>query len=368
MASGVTPDGIPVSNRVENFSDRKLHAKVVDNILNSRTLWSRLNGNGTPFIGSTMDYTIKITDSGLGEFYSGLETLSTAASDNTITLSYAHTAFAQPVVLPLLESMANTGPKQAINLDQHKFDEAVAEATQKLGSAVYGTGSGDQPLGLGAIVDDGTDVSTIGGQSRSTYSTLKATRTDSGGTLSLSKLATLYSAVSSAGINSEKPTSMWTTQTIFDLYESLLAPQVRAEYASVGFNAVSLRGTAVLKSEALLKGAAGFTALTYRGVPLIADDAAPAENLWMLNERYVMWKGRTTVPSKFAGFLSRVSLGTPSTMEGVASAPSKYHGWFSQKPQMMPNQAGIIARYHVIGQLVCSQPRRNGRLTGITSV
>lgn len=368
MADGITPDGIAPSNRVENFGERKLAAKVVDNILNSAVLMSRFMGNGQPFMGNTADFTIKITDSGLGEFFSGLETLSSSASDTTITLSYAHTAFAQPVVLPMLESMANTGPTATIDLDSFKMQEAVAEATSRMGSAAYGLGTGDQPLGLGAIVDDGTDAGTIGGQSRTTYSQLDATRTASGGTLTLAKLATLEDAVSAAGVESESPTLNVTTKAVWSLYEELLNPQVRAEYASVGYNALAVRGNEVLKSRADLKGAAGFTALTYRGVPVIKDDKATAQNWWMLNERYLFWKGRSIVPSKFRGQLSKVNLGTPSTIEGVAAAPSNNNGWFFQDLQMMPNQAGMIGRYYVIGQLCSNQPRRNGRLTGVTGV
>jgi len=80
----------------------------------------------------------------------------------------------------MLESFANDGPQQAINLDVYKMEEAQMEAIAKLGPAFYGTGSGNQPLGLGAIVDDGTAVGTIGGQSRTTYTTLKSTVTSLG--------------------------------------------------------------------------------------------------------------------------------------------------------------------------------------------
>lgn len=367
MANGITPDGIAVNNRVENFGSRKLHARVVDNVLSARTYWSRLQGMGTPFIGNTQDYTIKITDSGLGEFYSGLETLNSAASDTTITLSYAHTAFSQPIVLPFLESLANATAPDRIDLDSFKVDEAVAEAIQRLGTAVYGTGAGDQPLGLEAIVDDGTNASTIGGQSRTTYSALNATVTASGGTVSLSKLATLEDAISASGIESEEPNINVTTKAIWSLYEELLSPQVRASYASVGYDSLPIRGQGIMK-RADLKGAAGFTALSYRGKPVIKDDACTSGVWYMLNERYFGWKGRTVVGPKFAGMYKKVSLGTPKTMEGVAAAPSDDHGWFFQDFQAMPNQAGIIARYHVVGQVCASQPRRNGKLTGITGV
>ena len=367
MAQGITPDGIAVHNRVEATTERKLNAKVVDNILNSRTYFSRLMGMGKPFRGSTFDYTIKITDSGLGEFFSGLETLATSASDTTITLSFAHAAFAQPVVLPMLESFANTGPEATIDLDLFKLEEAVAEATQKLGAAAYGTGSGDEPLGLGAIIDDGTDVGTIGGQTRSSYDPLDATRTASGGTLTLAKLATLHDNCTAAGVETEEPNIHLTNKTVWSLYEQLLTPAVRAEYSAVGYPKVPIRGSGIVKPTEL-KGGSGFTALSYRGAPVLKDDACTAQNWFMVNERYIDWRGRTVVPSKFKGQLSKVDLGTPKTMEGVAAAPSKYHGFFFQDLRMLPNQAGMIGRYYVIGQMVVSQPRTNGRLTGITGV
>lgn len=370
MAQGVTPDGINPNARINATTERKLYAKVVDNILNSRTFMARLFGNGKPFNGKTYDIPIKVVDSELGEFFVGLEALSGAASDTLIELSYAHTAFAQPVVSIMLESMANSGAAQTIDLDVFKLEEAVAEASSRLGAAVFGDGTADRPLGLAAQVDDGTTAGTIGGQSRTTYSALNGTVTASGGTLTLNKLATLEDATRASGLESERPTIHVTTKTVWSLYEQLLQPNVRAEYASVGYNALSLRGNAIMKSEAQLKGAAGFTALSYRGRPVIADDAATAGVWFMVNENYLYWAGRSIVPGAYRGVLEKVNLTNDKTIEGVAAqiAPPKDYGWFSQGRQQLPNQAGMIGRIYVIGQICGSQPRRHGKLTGITGV
>ena len=370
MAQGITPSGINPNARLEATTERRLYRKVVDNVLSGRTLMTRLMGNGKPFNGKTFDIPIKVTDSGLGEYFVGLETLSSAASDTLIELSFAHTAFAQPVVSVMLESFANSEPEQSIDLDVFKLEEAVQESIQSLGTAGYGIGSSNQPLGLEAHVDDGTNTSTFGGQSKTTYAALNSTVTASGGTLSLAKLATLESAVSAGGIETEYPTIYFTTKTVWDLYERLLQPSVRAEYASIGYPAISLRGNSIVRSRAELKGGAGFTALSFRGVPVVADDACTSGVWYALNERYLEWRGRTIVPSKYSGVLEKVSLGAASTMEGVGGynkAPSDA-GWFFQKMQMMPNQAGMVGRFYVIGQLVGSQPRRQGKLTGITGV
>ena len=367
MAQGVTPDGIAVHNRIEGLTQRKLHARVVDNVLDHPSYMSRLMGAGKPFSGKVMDFTIKITDSGLGEFYSGLETLNTQASDTTIELSYAQTAFSQPIVVPMLEAFANTGPEGIILLGAFKTDEAGAEAEQKLGTALYGTGSGDQPLGLEAIVDDGTNAGTIGGQSRTTYSALNATVTDSLGTISLSKMRTLHNNISSAGGGREQANIGVTTKSVWGFMEQLYSPQVRASYEAVGYSRVPMKGNAAVPP-AELKGGGGLTALTWGGIPIIKDDFCTSQVLYMLNENYFGWYGRTRVPPEFAGKLRNVDLGTPSTIEGTAALPSKHHGWFVQKSQMPINQAGIVGRYHVIGQMCATQPRRNGQLTGVLGV
>jgi hypothetical protein len=360
----MSADGITNSNRVEHTTERKLYAKVVDNVLSSRTLFARIVGNGKPFMGKTMDFTIKITDSAQGEFYTGVEALNSSASDTTIQLSYAHYPFSQPVVLPFVDLFANTGKEATIDLAAFKMEEAGAEAIQNLGSAIYGLG-GTQINGLGALVDDATDVTTVGGQSRSTYAVLKATRTASGGTVSLSKLATLFDNCSAAGIQSEEPTLGVTTKTVWSLLESLYTPFIQASY-NLG-TVLPVRASSVQK-EGAFKGMVGFNYLTFRGVPIIKDDACTSGNVFFLNENYLNWHGRSIVPEKLSGKVEKVDLGTPSTMEGAAVAPSAYNGFFYQKEQVVINQAGLIGRLHVYGQLVTSQPRRHGRLTGITSI
>lgn len=360
-------DGIQFGNRVDNFTERKLYAKVVDNILSSRTYFSRIMGQAKPFMGKTMDFTIKISRTGTGEWFTGLETLNTSATDTTIPLSYAQNAYHQPIAIPLVDAIANTGSEATIPLVKFKFEEAASEAVQDIGTALYGNGSANQILGLGALVDDGTVVGSIGGQSRSTYTQLKATSTASGGTLSLAKMATLFDTISASGQASESPNIMVTTKTIFSLYEQLLTPNVRASYEAVGYNQVPLRGDVKMVKPVDLQNGAGFNALTYRGIPMIADDACTSGVLFMLNERYFGWFGRTIVPEEFTD-LEYVDLGQASTAEGVMAAPSKYHGFFKQKSQMMPNQAGLLGHLYCIGQLMTWQPRRLGKLTGITSV
>src|ERR1035437_1938517 len=159
-------DGIQNSNRVTGTTTRKLYTKVVDQVLNSPTYYSRLVSQGEPFEGSTEDVTYDVTSDTTGQFFIGLETLNSAATNTTATASFGHTAFTQPVVSIMIESFANVGSLGVIPLDTFKYEKGAAQALQALGAAIYGTGNASQPLGLTAIIDDGTNVGTIGGLSR----------------------------------------------------------------------------------------------------------------------------------------------------------------------------------------------------------
>lgn len=326
-------------------------------------------GKGKPFVGKTMDFTVDITSDTQGQWFNGLETLDAAAVTTTIPLSYAQTNFEQPKVSVMVESFANSGAQQAIPLDVFKYEKTMAQSLQALGTAVYGTGTTNQMNGLGNII---LDSGTIGGQSRTTYSALNAYVLASGGTMTLTKIAQVVDNVSASGLASEEPTLLVSNKTLWSLYESLLNPTVRQAYTAEGYNAMSVRGTRVEKNMKSIAGGIGFNALTFRGIPWIKDDFASAQSLFALNENYLFWAGRTEVPSDWKGFLEKVNLGTMKTYEGTGASamelPSEYNGWFWQKELVMPSQAGTISRCYVIGNLMTTQPRRLGKLTGVTGV
>lgn len=370
-------DGIQYNNRVDNFGNRDLYNKVVDQVLNSATYYSRMVSQGEPFEGKTQAVTMDVLQDTQGQFFTGLETLNSAASNTTITLEFAQTAFTQPVVSIMVESFANQGSiGGVIKLDTFKFEKAAAQSLVALGSSIYGTGSAAQPLGLTAIIDDGTNVGTIGGQSRSTYPVLDSTITAyASGKLTLATMATQYDNAIASGLAEETPNIGLTTKTVFSLYEQLLTPNVRAMYEEVGYDRVQLRSKYGQRNDATLRNSAGFTALTYRDLHVMRDDqAATAASgvLWFINEDYIKWHGRDSVPEEYKDVLEKVDFGTLSAYEGTGAMnldlPSSYHGWYYQKPLTIPDQAGRIARFYVIGQTVPHAFRRHTKGTGITGV
>lgn len=361
-------DGAPFGSNVDNFNDRKLYAKVVDQIQNAPTFYSRVQSKGQPMEGKTMDWTVDVVADTQGEFFTGLETLNSSYINSTITLSYAQTAFTQPKVGKMLDDFANVGSMAIINLDVFKYQKAAAESMQRLGSAIYANGTANRPNGLGiGVLDSGT----IGGQSRSTYPQLNATVTASGGTLTLAKMATLDDNTRAASLMQSTTNIGVTTKTVWSLYESLLQPNVRQGYMDYGPPKLGIRAMTATRGDRANDGA-GFLAIEHRGKPIIADDFATSGYLYYLNEDSFGWVARSIVPEKYKGMVEKVNLGTKGSYEGVGQQildlPSEFNGWFFQKDMVLPNQAGTIGRLYVIGQFCFWEPRRNGVLTGITGV
>ena len=246
---------------------------------------------------------------------------------------------------------------------QFKLDEATQEIEDQIGDLIYDDGTGGTPansdfLGMGAFVDDGTDVTTIGGLSRDNYSVLNAIRTDSNGTVSLAKMATLVSNVSAGSVRRTRPTLMTADESVWDFIETLITPTLNANYQTIEYSYVTRNSKAPIKG-AELKAAAGFTSIIYKGIPIVADEKATSGILFALNENFLDWHG------KFDPRLSKINMGT-STMDSVyADAPSINHG-FNFSGWLTPTGSyGDIAHVYLFGNAVCWQPRRLGKLYDI---
>lgn len=371
MANGsLTPGGGALPSNVYNFSTGKAAATVVDGILNYPSLASRLMYKGKQFSGdgrgeqSTIIKDVKIASRSQFQWFDGLDALNSSAENVVVQLQFTDAHGTMPMVEIMTDSFAREGDGEDVDYPAFEYEDALNETVDGLSQAMFGVGgTSDQPFGLEGAVDNGTNLATWGGQTRASYDSLDSTVTASSGTMTLAKLATLRSTISDMGPK-ESPTAIYTTDTIADLYEQFLTPTVSREYKSM-----SVGGMYPTATEAPNMGQGFGGVNTFSGIPILRDKRATSGVLYMINENYLQWHGRTRVPKSFKEFVSPVNLGKGKVIEGQAAMrPSQYHGFFYQAKQMMPNQAGIISRFYVFGQLTNFQPRRSGKLTGITSV
>ncbi len=360
-------DGIQNSGRVDQLGNPKLYTKVVDQVLLSPTVMTRSMFGAKEFEGKTQDIDLDVVSDTQGQWVTGLEELNMSAVSTTVRTSFAHAAFTQPQVSIMLESFANQGSLGVINLDSFKYEKAAAQVVQAIGAAAYGFGTANQILGLEAIVDDGSNNSTIGGISRSTYSQLDAYPvTVTSNKLTLATLDTLHDNIRAAGLTNEKPNIAYTTKAVWSLYGQLLQSYVRQSYREAGYDKLTNSMKWAQRSNPELRASAGFDGLTYRTLTVIDDDFANAGQLYMVNEDYLNWYGRSTVPDEYRDTIEHVSFGDDSTYEGTGALaasemPSTNHGFFYQPPQQMPTQGGKYARFWTIGNYIADSYRRHGK-------
>lgn len=359
------------SERVLALTQDYLLPKVVDNTLGSNVLLFRLLGNAKEGKGESIKKALKYQSSGTASSFSGMDTFIAQELNTKVRISYDMRGVRIPVGVSGMEAVANAvSETQVTDLVKEALEESQQELMDKLGDIIYGDGTGNgskDPLGLGAIVDDATSVATLGGLARATYPVLNATRTASGGALTLGKLATLFSNISS-GSGMTTPTLIVSNETVWDLYEQLLTPSVRENYTMFGYYNVGRTGGATRgqQGEQGLKGTQGFVAVTYKGIPWVRDEKSPSGTAWMLNENWLDWYGWDA--RGMFGY-NKISLGS-QTIEGqYAESPmSEFNGFNWSGFRAPTNQFAGIADIIILGNLVSFQPRRHGRLTGITGV
>src|SRR3990167_4347502 len=215
------------TNRVTTITQDTILPKVVDTILGDNWITFRILSNAKAWSGETLKKPIKVVKSTLGGSFSGLDTHSTSTVDTRIMASFDPRGYEMPVAIPGIEKAVNRTEAQVLNLVTVEVESAMDDACDDIGTMLYADGTGNSSkdfLGWDALNDDSTSVVTLGGLSRTTYPTLKGTRTASGGVLDLDKIATLISAVSAGSSIRRRPSVLDSNETVWDLYESLLTP------------------------------------------------------------------------------------------------------------------------------------------------
>lgn len=338
-------------NRLTSTTNNRLLPKVVDSILGSNVLATRMLVKAQKWVGRQIEKTVKTSKNTQGSSFSGLDTFGTSTVDTRIKLSFDPKFYEIPVVVPLTELSVNrSDPNRIVDLAAIEMASSAEDGADDIGTMFYGDGTGNSSkdfLGLEAIVDDGTNAATYGGQTRSTYTTLKSTVTASGGSLSLLKMSTLYAAVSSGGT---KTTLGLTTETIFNLYEQLLQPQERIT-----------KDVPIMRDARGLIAGTGFTGLFFKGFPILADEKCTSGVLYFLNEDFLEWRGVPMAETQAVKFNVMDIEGNDYT--NVQGLGFSWSGWI-----IPSNQAALIGHIYLGGEFWSSNPKRQGKLTGVTTV
>ena len=281
----------------------------------------------------------------------GFDQLPTGFTDTRVLLKYNPKFVAANVALAGTDLIANNTAAKVLDLTKLEMQSRAQDLADGIGTMLWGNGTGNgskDMLGLAAIVDDGTSVATIGGLSRSTYPTLASTVT-SATTLSLATMRTLYNAIADATV---APTRAYTDYPTWALYEQLLQPQEKI------FKEVNIVPN--------YKGYEGFAGLMYAGMEIVPDRKATTGNLVFLNENFIDFYGLDADLEAFEGskkvdVAGKLFVG--NQYNEVGNLGFYWTGFIKTNTQFAFNSFIVLA-----GNLCTDNPRRHGKLTGVTGV
>jgi len=355
------------NDRLTDITYQYILPVLVDGASNSNVWTSRLLSNYEDWEGVTYNVPVQTAFSSTGGSFNGMDTFSTAATNNTRQMTFYLTGDYQSIVIPGIEAAVNgNSESQVIKLMTAKADEAKISAADSIGNQGYGYGVGKSFDGLGNAIDSGSIAPSYGGLTRSSYTFLVSDVTAvANNTITLDYLGSEFDNASAASSTSESPTMGLMQKNIWTFLEGLLMPTVQARYeglATRGYNRVDGKtpmGSSVPEGSTELSASGGFISITFRGRPMVADDKATAQTFFWVNEKYIAFHVQRYGELKDIG-------STVESMEGFyedVPFPSAF-----QFRDMMSsiNQLGQVGVVILLGNLIDKQPRRSSKLTGIT--
>lgn len=356
------------TNRVNTITLETIVPKIYDQVLNDNFITYRWIGNGKRgnWSGRVLQVPIKLSTNPQVKSFQGMDTFGTNQVETRQLLSYDPRGIQASVAISGMEQSVNgVSESQVIDLLKAEMESTGNDLMDGIGSIFYldGTGNSNKDfLGANVLNDDGTTSDLIGGLSRATNPALKGYRTAAAsGIMNLSGLGTAFDSVAGGNAIMQQPTIIQSSESEWTDYEQLLSPTVRENYNAQGGFVVTRTSRAPIPRNQL-NAAMGYTCLSWRGIPWIKDEKAPTGTVWFNNENYIEWRSLRGVG------LQQISLNS-NIVEGVYNdAPSSATGlqWTGLRESY--NQYGSVGYFILMGNMIATQPRRQGRITSITGI
>ena len=259
-----------IDNQTIYQTQDKIAATIVDGILDGNLIASLIFSNGKPWnYGEKFKKNLKYKKSRALGWYTGMGDFNTAQQKVLTQMEWTPSSMYASVTLPYFDLSVNKS-LPVIQMETSAMLSAQQDMIDSIGTAFYGSGANSQCDGLGNIVDDGTVAATYAGLTRATYPTpLNSDVDTSVGSISLN---TISQSIDEATVGSEEPDIIITTQTLWRALEDLLFPSIQATYGAAGSRKTKINRLGEVTAGETLSGLAGYTAIHYRGIPIVKDE------------------------------------------------------------------------------------------------
>jgi hypothetical protein len=239
-----------IATTIENRS-----GELADNVTNNNALLRRLKerGNSRPFSGGRVIFEeIMYADASTNttNSYSGYETINVSPNSPISGANYSICQYASSVTMNGLEMLQNASKEQIIDLLDGRMAVAEAELQNRIGTDVYGDGTGNggkNITGLAAAVPDTPTTGTYGGISRVDWTFWRSQKysgvTDGGAAVSAANIAAYMTDLSLRLVRgTNKPDVAIADNTYYGYYvKSLQAIQRVTDETKAGAGFQSLK-------------------------------------------------------------------------------------------------------------------------------
>lgn len=322
----------------------------VDQVLRDNHFFGKILKNTKKWNGAQMLHPIKYQKGIASVAFNGFDLLPITQQPVAVNMTFYPTFVAANVALAGSDLSVNKTQLQTLNLMTTMMESRAQDMADDIGNFFQADGSaygGKAPAGLLNIVDNGTVAASYGGLSRATYSGLNATVTASSGTISLLKVRQLWNTIADGPV---RPNTIFTDYTTWSYFEQLLTPFQR--------NNLALGGS--VKSAS----ASGYSDLHWDGMEINRDKKVTTGYFYMLNTDFLhfyglnWWEGSKVSPSA-----KSIEGNVYEDREYAPGNAFTWTGW------IRAYNMGAINGFMIMGgQLVCTNPFRNGVLTGVTGI
>jgi hypothetical protein len=346
----VTITNLPPSINIQTTTNQYLAPAWVDLVLKDNFFFGEILGNTEKWDGSQMLFAIKYQKGVASVAFNGFDELPTSQQPQTVNMTFYPTFVATNVALAGSDLSVNKTGMQRLNLMKTMMKSRSQDGADDIGNFFQQDGTafgGKAPAGLANIVDNGSVAATYGGLSRATYAGLNAAVNASGGTISLLKVRQLSNQITDGRV---APTFAYTDYTTWSYFEQLLMPFQRNTYSDFQ----SMDAGTGYKAKGLI----------WDGLTIYKDKKCTVGNFYLLNLDFLKFYGLNWWEGEPVSLADKDIKGNIYNYNPAnATKAFTWTNWIKAY-----NQGAVNGFMIMSGQLICTNPQRNGVLTGVTGV
>lgn len=346
---------MPPNLTIQTTTNQFLAPYLMDLVLRDNLFMGRILSKPEKWKGAQMLFPIKYQKGIASVPFNGFDLLPITQQPTQVNMTFYPSFVATNVALAGTDISQNqtegNGSLKTLDLLKVTMESRTQDAVDDIGNYLVqgdGTGAaGKAPMGLIGIVDNGSDLSSYGGLSRSTYSGLNATVISSSGSITLLQIRQLYNNISDGPV---RPDMVLTDYTTWSYVENIMTAFER--------NTITAYEAKTMKDGT----ASGYGDLVWDGMVIYRDKKVTTGYFYELNLKMLKFYSLKWYEAKSVS--SRASDIEGNVYEDAMYDPAAWSwtGWIKGY-----NLAALNGFLIWGGQLICTAPFRQGVLTGITS-